>query len=104
MRGKRKMILWLASAVGVACTAAVSAKTADHFKRKWFAQGYDAGHFVGFMDGGITMAKKYDDVVKSASELGKKHSVLAEKYNKLCEEYGDLEREYSELYDEYYKA
>lgn len=92
----RKMIVGLASAVGVVCTAAVSAKAADHIKRKWFAQGYDAGHFVGFMDGGITMAKKYD-------ELGKKHSALTERYSKLCGDYEKLEREYSELCDEYYE-
>ena len=92
----RKMIAGLASAVGVACTAAVSAKAADYIKRKWFAQGYDAGHFVGFMDGGITMAKKYN-------ELGKKHSALAERYSKLYGDYEKLEREYSELCDEYYE-
>ena len=56
------------------------------------------------MDGGIAMAKKYDNVVKSASELGRDHSVFAEKYNTLCEDYDELEREYKDLCDEYYEA
>ena len=104
MRGRNKVIVGLASVAGVACAAGVSARLADRIKKKWFAQGYEAGHFVGFMDGGMTMAQKYDEVVKTASELGKKHSVLAEKYNDLCEEYDELEREYKELCDEYYDA
>lgn len=104
MKNRKKMIVGIASLAGVACAAGITAKVTDRIKRKWFAQGYDAGHLVGFMDSGIAMAKKYDVVVKTASELGKKHSILAEKYNKLCEEYDDLESEYKELCDKYYEA
>ena len=104
MNKRKKMIAGIASLAGAACAAGVTAKVADCIKRKWFSQGYDAGHLVGFMDGGIAMAKKYDNFVKSASELGRNHSVLAEKYNKLCEDYDELEREYKELCDEYYEA
>lgn len=104
MRCRNKIIAGISAVAGVACAVGISAKAADRVKRKWFAQGYDAGHFVGFMDGGITMAKKYDEVVKTATELGRKHSVLAEKYNKLCDEYDELEREYNELCEEYNEA
>lgn len=47
MRGRNKVIVGLASVAGVACAAGVSAKLADRIKKKWFAQGYEAGHFVG---------------------------------------------------------
>ena len=104
MRKRNKLIVGAASVAGVACVTGVTAKVADHIKRKWFAQGYDAGHFVGFMDGGLTMAKKYDDVVKTASELGKKHSALVDKYNSLCDEYDRLEREYNEMCEDYYEG
>ena len=104
MNKRKKMIVGIASLAGAACAAGVTAKVADCIKRKWFAQGYDAGHLVGFMDGGIAMAKKYDNVVKSASELGRNHSVLAEKYNKLCEEFDELQENYNELCEDYYEA
>lgn len=97
MNNRKKMIVGIASLAGAVCAAGVTAKVTDCIKRKWFSQGYDAGHLVGFMDGGIAMAKKYDNVVKN-------HSVLAEKYNKLCEDYDELEREYKELCYEYYEA
>lgn len=61
MNKRKKMIVGIASLAGAACAAGVTAKVADCIKRKWFSQGYDAGHLVGFMDGGIAMAKKYDN-------------------------------------------
>lgn len=94
---RRKVIMGIASAVGAACAVGVTAKACDSIKRKWFTRGYDAGHFVGFMDGGIVMAKKYDEAVKSASELKDEHTVLAEKYNKLCEEYDELQKDYDDM-------
>ena len=104
MRVCKKVMIGTAAAIASAFAVNAGAKAVDKLRRKWFAQGYDAGHMIGFMDGGIAMANKYDNVVKSASELGRNHSVLAEKYNKLCEDYDELEREYKELCDEYYEA
>ena len=104
MNNRKKMIVGITFLAGAACAAGVTAKVTDCIKRKWFAQGYDAGHLVVFMDGGIAMAKKYDNVVKSASELGRDHSVLAEKYNKLCEEFDELQANYNELCEDYYEA
>ena len=72
MNNRKKMIVGIASLAGAACAAGVTAKVTDCIKRKWFSQGYDAGHLLGFMDGGIAMAKKYDNVVKSASEAWQK--------------------------------
>ncbi len=83
MRTMKKAGICTAVIAGAAGIAGISAFAVNKAKKKAYNCGFEAGHFLGFMD--------------AAQDFAKKHSTLLNKYNALVNDYEELEDEYSEL-------
>lgn len=93
----KKIGVGVAAAVGSAVAVSVGAKVVDKHRRKWFGNGYNAGHFTGFVDGAQTILGIAKDTADKARETSEMNSVILSKYHKLRDEYEELEDMYNEL-------
>ena len=87
MRVCRKIAIGIAAAVGSAAAVTAGAKAVDKFRRKWFANGFEAGRLV--------------ERVTTAADTAHKQAAIKQKYDKLCKEYDELQSEYNEMLDYY---
>jgi len=87
MRVCKKIAIGIAAAVGSAAALNAGAKVVDKLRRKWFANGFEAGRLV--------------ERVTTAADNAHKQTVIKQKYEKLCKEYDELQNEYNEMLDYY---
>ena len=88
MKVSKKIVIGAVAVVSSAAVVTASAKAVvGKLRRKWFADGFEAGRLV--------------ERVESAAENAHKQAVIEKKYNKLCKEYDELQNEYNEMLDYY---
>lgn len=87
MRVCKKVMIGTAAATASAFAVNAGAKAVDKLRRKWFANGFEAGRLV--------------ERVTTAADTAHKQAVIKQKYDKLCKEYDELQSEYNEMLDYY---
>ncbi|WP_303795994.1 hypothetical protein [Ruminococcus flavefaciens] len=87
MRVCKKVMIGTAAAIASAFAVNAGAKAVDKLRRKWFANGFEAGRLV--------------ERVTTAADTAHKQAVIKQKYDKLCKEYDELQSEYNEMLDYY---